>query len=98
MATATASVAEICLAAKRAARALARVDTAIKDAALEAIAAALRRAREEILAANERDMQAGREGGSATRCSTGCAWTSSGSRRSRRGAARSPRSPTRWAR
>jgi len=61
MATAVASVAEVCRAAKHASRALARTDTALKDAALEAIATALPARSEEILAANERDMQLGRE-------------------------------------
>jgi glutamate-5-semialdehyde dehydrogenase len=61
MATAVASVAELCSAAKRASRTLARLDGAVKDAALEAIAAALQRRTDEILAANERDMQLGAE-------------------------------------
>ncbi len=61
MAIAVSSVAETCRNAKRAARTLARVDTAIKDAALEAIAAALERRLGEILAANGRDMQLARE-------------------------------------
>src|ERR1035438_6927746 len=61
MATAVSSVAEICRAAKRAARVLAQTDTAVKDAALEAIAMALDARVEEILAANERDMQLARE-------------------------------------
>ncbi|HTA04766.1 MAG TPA: gamma-glutamyl-phosphate reductase, partial [Solirubrobacteraceae bacterium] len=61
MATAVTPVSEICIAAKRASRELARLDTAVKDAALEAIAVALQDRAEEILAANERDMQAGRE-------------------------------------
>jgi glutamate-5-semialdehyde dehydrogenase len=61
MATITTSVADICAGAKRAAKALARVDTATKNAALEGIAAALGERVEEILAANARDMQAGRE-------------------------------------
>jgi glutamate-5-semialdehyde dehydrogenase len=61
MATAVTSVTDTCRAAKRASRALARLDTAVKDAALEAIAAALEDRAAEILAANERDMQAGRE-------------------------------------
>jgi glutamate-5-semialdehyde dehydrogenase len=61
MAIVTSSVADICRQAKRAARVLARVDTATKDAALEAIAVALETRTEEIVAANERDMQAGRE-------------------------------------
>jgi glutamate-5-semialdehyde dehydrogenase len=61
MATVTSPVADICRSAKCAARALALVDTATKDAALEAIAAALETRAEEIVAANERDMSAGRE-------------------------------------
>jgi glutamate-5-semialdehyde dehydrogenase len=61
MATAVSSVADTCRAAKRASRALARLDSDVKDAALEAIAAALTGRLEEILQANERDMQAGRE-------------------------------------
>jgi glutamate-5-semialdehyde dehydrogenase len=61
MATVTSQVAVICRSAKRAARALARVDTATKDAALEAIAAALQTRTEEIIDANERDMHAGRD-------------------------------------
>src|SRR5947207_12629257 len=61
MATVTATVADVCREAKRASRALAQIETAVKDAALQAVAAALERRTEEILAANERDMQAGRE-------------------------------------
>jgi glutamate-5-semialdehyde dehydrogenase len=61
MATAVSPVADICLSAKRAARRLARLDTAVKDAALLAIAAALEGRLDELLAANERDMQSGRE-------------------------------------
>jgi glutamate-5-semialdehyde dehydrogenase len=63
MATVTTSVADICGAAKRAAKVLARVDTATKNAALEAIAAALEERAEEILEANASDMRAGRESG-----------------------------------
>jgi len=59
----TSSVAETCRAAKRAARTLAVLDSAAKDAALEAIAVALQTRGEEILAANERDMQLAREAG-----------------------------------
>jgi len=56
-------VAVTCAAAKRAARALAQCDTSLKDAALAAIARALRQRTPEILRANELDMQAGeREG------------------------------------
>jgi glutamate-5-semialdehyde dehydrogenase len=61
MATVTSSVAEVCRAAKRAAGALAQIDTDTKDRALEAIAVALHARVEEILAANARDMQAGVE-------------------------------------
>src|SRR5271166_5624733 len=61
MAMITSSVAETCRAAKRAARTLAVLDSAAKDAALEAIAVALQTRGEEILAANERDMQLARE-------------------------------------
>ncbi len=61
IATVLASVADTCRAAKRAARTLARTDTAVKDAALEAIASALGTRVQEILAANERDMQLARE-------------------------------------
>ena len=53
---------------------------------------------EEILAANERDMEAGRERSSATRCSTACAWTTGALSRSRGRSGRSRRSPTRSAR
>ncbi len=61
MATVISPVADICRTAKRAARELARIDTAVKDAALEAMAAALSARAGEILEANERDMQLGRE-------------------------------------
>jgi glutamate-5-semialdehyde dehydrogenase len=61
MATVVSSVADICRDAKSASRTLARLDTARKDAALEAIAAALERRTDEILAANERDMHLGLE-------------------------------------
>jgi glutamate-5-semialdehyde dehydrogenase len=61
MATAVRSVAEICRGAKRASRTLARTPTSVKDRALAAIATALEARLEEILEANERDMQAGRE-------------------------------------
>src|SRR5271165_2876410 len=61
MATVISPVAGICSSAKRAARQLARTDSAVKDAALEAIAAQLELRTQEILEANERDMQAGRD-------------------------------------
>jgi glutamate-5-semialdehyde dehydrogenase len=63
MATVATSVAEVCRAAKRASRELARLDSKVKDAALEAIAAALEDRVDEILEANERDTRAGIESG-----------------------------------
>ena len=63
MATATESVAEICACAKRAARTLATLGSGVKDAALEAIADALIERTPEILEANARDLEAGREAG-----------------------------------
>jgi glutamate-5-semialdehyde dehydrogenase len=61
MAVAISQVADVCRAAKRAAAALAQIDTGVKDRALEAIAAALEARLDEILAANARDVQAGSE-------------------------------------
>ncbi len=61
MVTATATVADTCHVAKRAARVLAQLDTRVKDAGLEAIAAALLARGDEVLAANELDMHAGAE-------------------------------------
>jgi glutamate-5-semialdehyde dehydrogenase len=63
MAIAVSSIAEQCLAARVAARRLAVLDTATKNAALHAIAAALLARTPEILRANALDMQAGRDGG-----------------------------------
>jgi glutamate-5-semialdehyde dehydrogenase len=63
MSTATSPVAELCRAARRAARAIAVASTATKNAALEALAADLTRRTPEILQANELDMSAGREDG-----------------------------------
>jgi glutamate-5-semialdehyde dehydrogenase len=57
-ATATTSIPDLCAAARRAARRLAAVDTAVKDAALLAISDALLARTPEILAANEFDMVA----------------------------------------
>jgi glutamate-5-semialdehyde dehydrogenase len=59
MATVISSVGEICRSAKRASRVLARIETGTKNAALEAIAAALEERVEEILEANQRDLRAG---------------------------------------
>jgi len=63
MATTATSVAETCAAAKRAARVLASLPSGVKDAALEAIAAALVERTPEILDANALDLEAGRESG-----------------------------------
>jgi glutamate-5-semialdehyde dehydrogenase len=57
------SVAELCLAARDASRALAALPTGTKDAALHAVADALETRAAEILAANARDMEAGRANG-----------------------------------
>jgi glutamate-5-semialdehyde dehydrogenase len=57
------SVAELCLAARDASRALAALPTGTKDAALHAIADALEARTAEILEANARDMEAGRSNG-----------------------------------
>jgi glutamate-5-semialdehyde dehydrogenase len=61
MATTVSSVAGVCSRAREASRRLATTDTATKNAALIAIAAALRERVGEILDANERDLEAGRE-------------------------------------
>jgi glutamate-5-semialdehyde dehydrogenase len=63
MAVATTSVTELCRAAKAASRRLALVDSGTKDAALLAIADALVARTPEILEANRRDLDAGREAG-----------------------------------
>src|SRR5437764_2739932 len=63
MAVQTRTVAGICLEAKRASRMLAQLDRGTKDAALHAIAEALLARTLEILEANARDMEAGREAG-----------------------------------
>jgi glutamate-5-semialdehyde dehydrogenase len=62
-AVATASVAEICASAKRASRTLAMLGAGVKNAALNAIADALIEHTPEILEANARDVEAGREAG-----------------------------------
>ncbi len=63
MASATQTVSDLCREARRAARVLAGLDTATKDAALEAIAAALLDRTAEILEANGLDLAAGRRAG-----------------------------------
>jgi glutamate-5-semialdehyde dehydrogenase len=61
MAVASRTVTDVCVAARGAARRLAALDSESKNAALLAIAAALEARTEEILEANARDMEAGRE-------------------------------------
>jgi glutamate-5-semialdehyde dehydrogenase len=61
MAVTVSSVAGVCARAREASRTLARTDTATKNAALTAIATALRERVTEILGPNERDIQNGRE-------------------------------------
>jgi glutamate-5-semialdehyde dehydrogenase len=63
MAATAQSVAEVCARARRAARVLATLETATKNAALEAMADALELRAAEILEANARDMEAGSEAG-----------------------------------
>ena len=63
MATTALSVPDVCAAAKRASRELSAAPAAVKDAALEAIAAALVARTDEILEANARDLQAGEQAG-----------------------------------
>jgi glutamate-5-semialdehyde dehydrogenase len=61
MATTAQSVAEVCAGARRAARALAQLDTTTKNRALAAMADDLERRAPEILEANARDMEAGEQ-------------------------------------
>jgi glutamate-5-semialdehyde dehydrogenase len=61
--TGSASVADICRAAREAARRLARLDSGRKDAALARLADALIDRTPEILAANRLDLEAGRQAG-----------------------------------
>jgi glutamate-5-semialdehyde dehydrogenase len=63
MAVVTQSVSEICAGARVAARELAQLDSAVKDRVLGAIATALEARTPEILEANARDLEAGREAG-----------------------------------
>ena len=63
MAVEVRSVTDVCRDAKRASRVLAQLDRGVKDRALQAIADALVARTEEILEANARDMEAGREAG-----------------------------------
>src|SRR5215204_2513557 len=61
--TAPTSVTDVCLAAKAAARGLGATSSAVKDAALLAMASALEARTPEILEANARELEAGRESG-----------------------------------
>src|SRR3954467_15567812 len=63
MATTTRTVAEVCAQAKAAARVLATLPSGARDAALHAMADALEQRSAEVLEANARDMEAGRESG-----------------------------------
>ena len=63
MAVTAQSVADLCRAARDASRTLAALDSDTKNAALHAIADALETRTPEILEANARDMEAGREAG-----------------------------------
>jgi glutamate-5-semialdehyde dehydrogenase len=65
MATTTVTVSEICAAAKEASRELATLSSSVKDAALEAIAAALIGRQDEILEANARDVEEAKAAGTA---------------------------------
>jgi glutamate-5-semialdehyde dehydrogenase len=61
MAVQTRSVADLCAAAKEASRTLAKLDSATRDAALEAIGASLEARVDEIVEANALDLKAGAE-------------------------------------
>ena len=63
MASTAVSIADICQAARGASRVLATLGSSVKDDALEAIAAALIDATEQILEANARDLEAGEANG-----------------------------------
>lgn len=63
MAVSTDSVTQICVAAKAASRELATLPAATRSAAVLAIADALEARADEVIAANERDLEAGREAG-----------------------------------
>jgi glutamate-5-semialdehyde dehydrogenase len=63
MAAATTSIGETCAAARRAARTLAALPSAVRDGALEAIAAAIVENGDTILDANARDLEAGADSG-----------------------------------
>jgi glutamate-5-semialdehyde dehydrogenase len=63
MATTTPTVAEVCARAKAASRQVAKLDTHVKNAALEAMAQALANRAPEIVEANAQDLEAGEEAG-----------------------------------
>jgi glutamate-5-semialdehyde dehydrogenase len=62
MATTSSTVADICASAKLAARTLATLPSGVKNAALEAIAAAIEARADEVLEANADDLEQAREG------------------------------------
>ena len=66
MATTTTSIQEMCASAKQASRTLATLGSAVKDRALEAIAAAIEEHSDEILEANAQDLRDGQENGLTT--------------------------------
>jgi glutamate-5-semialdehyde dehydrogenase len=63
MASTALSIAETCVAARRASRTLATLGSGVRNAALEAIAGALEQGTEQIPEANARDLEAGEAGG-----------------------------------
>ena len=63
MATAASTATEVCVAARRASRALARLDAGVRDAALEAMAAAVVEHADQVLEANARDLEGARDAG-----------------------------------
>ena len=93
MATTTASVTDVCLAAKAASRELAKLDGAARDAALIAMAEALESRSAEILDANRRDMEQGEADDLTAALLDRLRLTRSGSRGSPATCARSPRCP-----
>ena len=98
MATTAASVTDICLAARDASRQLGALPTSVKNAALHAIADALVARTPEILEANARDMEAGRENGLSAALLDRLALDASRIAAMAKGVPTSPRCPTRSAR
>ena len=92
------SVTDLARAAKAAARRLAQVDSATKNRALLAIADALEARTPEILEANARDLEAGRENGLSDALMDRLALNARGSAGSPTVRGRSRRCRTRWVR